>query len=447
MLLSGTVNASVADLGLVYYNPGRLGQIENPAFVINAQVYEWRTLKVEDGINDGVDLSKSNFGGVPSLVAGTFTIPFLKNHKFAYSFLRRQRTEVDFFVRVEEDGDVVEAIPGEELFNGKLGFNSNFKEEWIGLTWSYPFSEKFSVGLSNFISVLNKSNGLSLNMNALDEQNHVASLTIDRQYSYDNYGMVWKMGMALDLSKVNLGMTVTTPRVNFRGKGSTLFEDYLIGIDTSGDNSIDDAYIFNIQEDLNAKYRSPWAVGLGVGIPFKKAILHLSVEWFDKIPRYEIMQTSPFIGQSTGDTLRFTLVEELDPVINYGIGLEYNISEKFSLYASFATDYSAVSSNITRFAELDSEANNSAFQADFFQFGGGFAINSKAVEITIGATYTGADQQFRRPIDFPDEDDQDPVFDSERTSTLKFHQWRFILGFSFPFADKMAKKLDPGSEE
>ena len=34
MLLSGTVNASVTDLGAVYYNPGRLGQIENPAFVI-----------------------------------------------------------------------------------------------------------------------------------------------------------------------------------------------------------------------------------------------------------------------------------------------------------------------------------------------------------------------------------------------------------------------------
>ena len=29
MLLSGTANASVDDLGAVFYNPGRLGQIEN----------------------------------------------------------------------------------------------------------------------------------------------------------------------------------------------------------------------------------------------------------------------------------------------------------------------------------------------------------------------------------------------------------------------------------
>ena len=84
MLLSGTVNASVSDLGAVYYNPGRLGQIENPAFIINAQVYEWETVKIEDGINEGVDLNQSKFGGVPSLLAGTFKLPFAENHHFAY---------------------------------------------------------------------------------------------------------------------------------------------------------------------------------------------------------------------------------------------------------------------------------------------------------------------------------------------------------------------------
>jgi hypothetical protein len=39
LLLIGTVNASVEDLGTVFYNPGRLGLIENPAFVISAEVY------------------------------------------------------------------------------------------------------------------------------------------------------------------------------------------------------------------------------------------------------------------------------------------------------------------------------------------------------------------------------------------------------------------------
>jgi hypothetical protein len=70
-------------------------------------------------------LNKSNFGGAASLAAGTFEVTFLKNHKFAYSFLTRQRTEADFFVRVEKDGDVVDGLHGEEIFNGKLNFKRN----------------------------------------------------------------------------------------------------------------------------------------------------------------------------------------------------------------------------------------------------------------------------------------------------------------------------------
>jgi len=445
MLLSGTVNASVADLGAVFYNPGRLGQIDNPAFVIDAKVYEWMTIKIEDGINDGVDLSKSNFGGAPSLAAGTFKVPFLKNHKFAYSFLTRSRTQADFFIRVEKEGDIVEAIPGNEKFNGKLNFNTTFKEEWMGLTWSPPISNKFSIGLSNFVSTINRSASLSLNMNALDENSKVASLSTDRKFGFNINGLIWKLGMAMDLSPIRLGMTVTTPRVNLKNKGSTLFEDYLIGVDTTGDGNTNDAYIFNIQNNLHTTYHTPWAIGFGAGIHFKKGVIHLSAEWYDKVPQYKIMETNPFVAQSSGDTLSFTLVDELDPVLNFGVGIELKLSDKNSFYASVSTDYSAVTTNITGFAELDKKANNSVFQADFYQFGGGFSTELKWIEVTLGATYTGASQQINRPINFPDEGD-DPVFDSGNTSTLLFRQWKFILGFSIPFADKMKKSLEDETE-
>lgn len=446
MLLSGTVNASVNDLGAVFYNPGRLGLIENPAFVINAKVYEWRTLRVEDGINDGKDLNKSNFGGAPSLVAGTFEVPFLKNHKFAYSFLTRQRTDADFFVRVEEEGDVVDAIPGEELFNGTLNFRTKLKDEWIGLTWSPPLTEKFSVGLSTFVSGINKSSLIGLDLHTLDENNKVAALNMNRSYSYDSYGLLWKLGLAADLSKISLGLTVTTPRINLYNSGSTLFEDYLINVDTTGDGNSDDAYIFNIQSNLQSLYKTPWAIGAGIGIPYKKGILHISAEWYGKVPKYTVMATDPFIGQSTGDTINFVLVDALDPVINFGIGLEWNFNEKLSAYASFATDFSAVTSNITRFAELEVEAANSVFQADFYKFGGGVAIKTKSLELTIGAIRNGASQQIDRPINFPDEDG-DPVFDSDNSSVLHFSQWRFVLGFTFPFADKLKDKVGGGGEE
>jgi hypothetical protein len=444
MLLSGTVNASVDDLGAVFYNPGRLGIIESPAFVISAKVYEWSTIRIKDGLGDGVDLNKSSFGGAPSLVAGTFSIPFLKEHKFAYSFLTRQLTDADFFVRVEEEDAEFTNIPGKVLFNGKLNINTSYREEWFGLTWSPPITEKFSVGLSNFVTTVNRSASTDLDMKTLDENNMIASLSANRQYGYETYGLLWKLGIAWDLSPVNLGLTVTTPKVNLRGSGSSLYEQYLIGVDTSGNGINDDIYIFNTQKDLDATYYSPWAIGFGLGIHFKKAIVHLSAEWYDKVPQYTILETDPFLTQISGEPMKFTLVDELKSVINYGLGLEMNLNEKISIYASIATNYSSVTSDITRFAELEEEANNSVFQADFLKFGSGFTLNTSWAEVTLGATYSGASQEIKRPIDFSGDQ---PVLDSDAPATITFKEWRFILGFSFPFAEKIQKNMEGEPEE
>ncbi len=440
MLLSGTVNASVEDLGLVFYNPGRLGMIENPAFAISAKVYEWRTVKVEDN-SLGVKLNESNFGGAPSLAAGTFKIPFLKDHKFAYSFLTRQRSKMDFFTRIEREGDLIDGLPGkQDIFNGKINVNADFKEEWIGLTWAPPSSSKFGIGLSSFISTLSKSNSISVDMNALNEFNQAGYYSMNRQYSYDSYGLLWKLGMALNLEKIRFGLTITTPRINVYGKGSTLFEDYLVGVDTTGDGNNDDGYIFNTQKNLDMKYKSPWAIGLGMGIPFTNGVIHLSAEWYNHISKYTIMEIEPFVGQSTGNTERFTLNERLESVLNYGIGMEWRFSEKISAYGSFATDYSAVPQEIDRITHSKEKSDNSIFQADFFHFGGGVSIDTKAIEITAGAIYEGGSNSFENRINFPDEGENDDV-EGTLDAKLTFTSWRFILGFSFPFADKMAKNL------
>jgi len=434
MLLSGTVNASVEDLGAVFYNPGRLGLIENPAFAISAKVYEWRTLKIED-YDQGIKKNKSNFGGAPSLAAGTFKLPFLKDHKFAYSFLTRQRSKIDFFTRIEREGDLINGLPGEsDIFNNKLDIKSDFREEWIGLTWAPPTTKNYNIGLSTFISTLNKSNSLGVDMNAINEFNQVAHYSVNRSYGYNSYGILWKLGFALKLNKLLMGLTITTPRINVVNSGSFLFEDYLVGVDTTGDGNNDDGYIFDSQDNLKVKYKSPWAIGLGVGIPLRKGTVHLSTEWYSKIRDYTILSINPFVGQSTGDTVHFELKENLQSVLNMGIGLEWHFNDKISTYASFATDFSAVLDELNRFSEFDQEASNSIFKADFYQFGGGVAVNTRLVEITFGATYKGGSDTFENKIDFPDTGDptEDPAI-----TKISFRQLRFILGFSFPFGDQV----------
>jgi hypothetical protein len=174
MLLGGAVIGSVFDLGAVFYNPGRLGLIENPAFVLSAKAYQWDRYTIEGQDRNGA-LKQSKFGGAPSLVAGTFKVPFLENDQFAYAFLTRQRSSSNFFTRVELEGDFFPSIPGRDLFEGKGQFDSELREEWIGLTWSRGLREGLSFGLSTFVTTTNRSQDLSADLRALGEFGDVAT--------------------------------------------------------------------------------------------------------------------------------------------------------------------------------------------------------------------------------------------------------------------------------
>jgi hypothetical protein len=66
------------------------------------------------------------------------------------------------------------------------------------------------------------------------------------------------------------------------------------------------------------------------------------VEWFDKVDKFTVLDPQDYIGQSSGDTLRRKVIQELADVLNFGVGLQVYLSEKFSGYGSLATDFSAL---------------------------------------------------------------------------------------------------------
>ena len=87
-LLGNAVIGGVEDLGAVYYNPARLALIENPAFLLTAEIYEWTKYSVKDAFGENSSSSSSEIGSVPGFLAGTFKLKFLPNHQFAFAFLQ-----------------------------------------------------------------------------------------------------------------------------------------------------------------------------------------------------------------------------------------------------------------------------------------------------------------------------------------------------------------------
>ena len=182
-----------------------------------------------------------------------------------------------------------------------------------------------------------------------------------------------------------------------------------------------------------------------MGVTWGKATLHLAGEWYSAVPKYTVMSADPFEGQSTGEETGYRVVEELESVLNGAVGIEWHRGEILSLYGSFATNQTAAPSERSSFLELVDEVSTTTFRGNLPQFGGGIVANTRYFELTLGATYTWSSEELRRPINLPDEGDE-PVFSPDANARLSLSAWRFLLGFSFPFADELKDRATGGSK-
>ena len=439
ILLSGSVIGGVEDLGAVYYNPGRLAVIFNAAFLLSANVYEYNSIGISDALGNSKNASKSTIKGVPTLIAGTFKLKRLPKHFFAYAILTRQSSDLGFSYSNDVHKDIISSLPGDEYFGGEISIVQKSLEQWIGLTWSYAINPKLSIGVTTNFSANNQDKGTGINLHALSQNNEVALYQYNRNFTFKQNGLLWKAGVASELGKWQLGLTVTTPLVGLSGTGTYNYEEFLSTI--PGMTTQAERYSSSYQKDLITQYRTPWSVGAGASRKIGRNKIYFSTEWFGAVPKYSVMQAADHLSQSNAfDTVRFHLQDQLKSVWNAGIGAEIYLSEHVSGFASFSTDFTAATNDITRFAQRQDEASNSSWNADFYHIGGGVVLNLKGAAITLGATHTGASMLIPKPVNFPENLNQN-IFSSTDNAEFHWDRWRFVFSFSLPFLKNYTDNL------
>jgi len=445
MLLSGSVIGGVEDLGAVYYNPARLSVITGTSFLLSANVYELNSIKVADAFGSSKNASSTTFRGVPTLAAGSFKIKWLPKHYFAYAILTRQNSDFNFTYENEVYQDVLAGLPGNEHFGAKINAQNSSSQQWTGISWAYPISPKFSVGVTTNFSINKQNKGSSIDLQALSQSNEVAIYRYNRNYSYSQNGFLWKIGASGELKNWLLGLTITTPLLPITGNGTYQYQEFYSPIPGIGPAPA--TYSTSKQSGLALKYKSPWSVGFGASRKIGKNKIHFSAEWFSGIQKYTMMSAVDHISQSnTSDTIRFHLVDNVRSVVNAGIGAEFYINKRISGFASFSSDFSTADSDLAHFSDRKPETNNSTWSADFYHVGGGFVLDFNGAAVTLGVTHTGANMAIPRPVNFPDDPSQ-PIFNSGSTADVRWDRWRFVFSFSFPFLKNYTKKLTDGGEE
>ena len=411
-LLGGAVIGSVSDLSATFYNPGAIALFPDVKFILSAQVYQLDNYKIVDGAAEGKDLEYSSIVPSPNFVAFDLAFNFLGDDRLAFSILTRQNANVEFSARVIDSLDVIKSSPDKESFAGGINSEKKFNDVWGGITYSTKLSKVIGLGFTGYVSYRShKASSITI-LQALQSNGEIASYSNINNYRYNNCRALAKVGLGLNLNPLTLGITATTPSLNIFGTGSVGTHQFISGIDTNTFNS-------NYQEEVKSEFNSSWALGVGGAYRIGNTILHLSAEWYDAISRFNVLDTEPYVSQSSEETLTNDLTHEAKSVINFGFGIDYFASDSLIFSLSVTSDFSASVDNTT--------TNLAPYAAwDLIHLSGGSTFNVWKSELTVGVVYSFGSQTLQNRIDITPEADESSI---DRESEFKYSQIKVLLGF------------------
>jgi len=436
-LLNGTVIGGVSDLGAVFYNPGRLAELLRPGFLLTAEAFEVTHTEVKLGGGGRNQVEQASFRGLPSLVSGMFTLPSLPGHRFAYSFLTRRRSNSDLLLTTDERGDFLPGSPGEELFLGTWGSVSKLDENWVGMTWSKGVSDRWSVGVSMFGTYLGRTRRFQRDNRVLAQDGEVSVFSRLREYRFSSYGLLWKAGMVANLDPFRVGVSLTTPEITAFGSGSLRYDDLLIPPGSGNGNQLEGEVIVFKGDGLEVNARSPFSVGVGISWITARAEIHISGEWYSGVSPYRILGVDSIPSQATGEVHGYRVLDELEPVLNFGAGIEWQVTEAFSTYGSIIRDASAAPRDIDRPFAFGPRVSNSTSQADGYYVGAGISFQAKWIDLTVGATYGSTTDTVEDSL-FPGGVPPGIVPPTTRPLQASRQRIRFLLGFTIPMVEEIA---------
>jgi hypothetical protein len=394
-LLGGAVIGSVDDISGTYYNPGAVAQASDLAFAVSTNVFEYSGVRLEDGGGEGVDLGTTRSGLRPSLIAGTISRTLFGGAGvLAYSALTRSRGTQDLAGVLLLSGDQIPPDAGLADVAGIVDYTGEFSDVWGGLTYSHALGAHIGLGVTWYGAVRTQNRKRQSISQFVGTDGSGLSVIDAASGKYSDVRTLAKLGGYLQVGSLTAGATGTTPSLHITGSGQLSVNQSTIGADTT-------ALLTAVGTELPAEYKSPLSIGGGVAWRIGGVRLHGSLEWFDSIDPYVVIQGGEIQAQEPEDeTGVLDAVHEQRSVTNWGLGLEYAFNPTFSGYVSYFVDNSTLDEEIER-------AGLSILPVDIstVTVGTDFVISS--ARFTLGVGYGWGSEVDRGLTDLLKEEDED----------------------------------------
>ncbi len=351
-LLSGSDAATSRDNSAIYNNPGGLGFNTIPNLSITTNAYSLSSSLFRDYAGKDLDMQSIQPNNITLILSGVYKDKKHKRWTVGYALIDKARYKFEGSQRFDGSLNALSDnySPGNEEFVSQLDLNNSLSEIWGGLTLSYKINDKIAVGLSEFGAYRERKYSYNFIARTIANTGSLfQAATSNFLYNVDYLAvrMISKVGVSVNLGKVNAGLAVTLPSIN-------LYSEATMNGDLTGTNVLIDpetsergTFIANDRQDnLKARYKSSWSISGGLSTSFKATKIYLTGEYFGGISPYVYVQpqVKDFIrpkGIALGSNRELLSVSGgALPVYNIALGMEQKLFKEYSLLLGASTDNS-----------------------------------------------------------------------------------------------------------
>jgi hypothetical protein len=383
LLTPGASVAYTRDSGVFYFNPALLAYNTKNSANISGSLYQYNSLKIKNGAGTGYNLHSTNLSIIPVVAAGVIAIKGKRSFSIGYAIIHNP---IIGFQSTQQRDDKFNVLndaysPGDEVYIGQYSTQNTINETSGLLSTGFKIGPHLAFGFSAEALLHQQHFVQSASARAL--MNIVSSTGLspvsNSEYSYEvthySAGLKGKAGVAYDIQRHHIGLTVTSPFAKIKGNAEMLNDNVVTDLLLTPQDTIN-LLATTRQTKLKEKWKTPLSIALGYAYDVKWGQIYVCTEYFTRINEYNVIspRNEYFIRTTDPDKDNFStsitrFKDARKSVINFGIGISYQLMPSVTGYVSARTDFCYASKNL--FADDEGFTANTSYSNMYhWQIGG-----------------------------------------------------------------------------
>jgi len=465
-MIAGAVVGGGAGASAIFYNPAIISDISESKLSLNASLFAYEINSAKNLLGEDIDLKSTRFYTIPRSVSFMYKPPNHPGWNLEFAYLNVTNNEYSGVNFTEKDIDILTHLPGIERYQAYTDIKTDIRTDFFGAGGSIKISENFFMGSSMFVSVNSKYSNYQSDINtsptslvSIEEIAYYnAKYETHEMVNFNDYRLLWKLGVYYKKSRFSAGLNITTPSVG------GIYSDGKKVMRKQGQNNITNPETgepmqnflivdYAEKKEVSVTAKSPFSMAAGCtwSTPDMKKTLYSTIEYFSGIDSYRMVEADENATLGAGSILEnenfsdwLTFVDGANSIFNAAIGYRSYLKNNLKLLAGFKTDFNYKKKKETSPTNPDKSIKSN--NVDFYHLTSGLSVRIKGQDITAGLQYTlglnnGTKQlvNLSHPVEFNFTEMK--ALQGTRTNTVKtvYNSFTLLLAASFNFGGDKKK--------